>query len=48
MRQAEAALNSVGFLDDAVSKKGNYKVGRFLNRLLGIAPEIQNRFIICE
>jgi hypothetical protein len=48
MRQAEAALNSVGFLDDAVSKKGTYKVGRFLNRLLGIAPEIQNRFIICE
>lgn len=25
-----------------------HDIGRFLNRLLGLPPEIQNRFVVCE
>jgi hypothetical protein len=28
--------------------KDKRNIRRFLNRLLGIAPEIQNRFVFCE
>ncbi|GAU25309.1 hypothetical protein TSUD_274160 [Trifolium subterraneum] len=41
IRRAEAALNSVGMED--IYEKQSYDVRRFLNRLLGIAPDIQNR-----
>ncbi|GAU25303.1 hypothetical protein TSUD_274100 [Trifolium subterraneum] len=42
-KQAKSALDSVGFSMDAI-----HDIRRFLNRILGIAPEIQNRFVFCE
>jgi len=33
------------YIDD---KNDIHNLGRFLNRILGIAPETQNRFVFCD
>lgn len=40
--------NDPGWLSIHINDNDMHDIGRFLNRILGIAPETQNRFVFCE